>query len=76
MYNDDKEPIEIKRNIDLINATRLLEFNYDAVKKDFEKNNKDNDFNFVDFMSKRENLKGNEWMRDFLNADKEAKKNE
>ena len=57
----------------MINATRLLEFNYEAVKKDFLKNNKDNDFNFVDFMSKRENLKGNEWMRDFLKADKEVK---
>ena len=57
----------------MINATRLLEFNYEAVKKDFLKNNKDNDFNFVDFMSKRENLKGNEWMRDFINEDKEEK---
>lgn len=66
---------EIKRNIDLINATRLLEFNYEAVKKDFNKNNKDN--NFVDFMSKKENLdKNDEWMRDFLKADKEVKKNE
>ena len=65
---------EIKRNIDLINATRLLEFNYEGVKKDFNKNNKDT--NFVDFMSKKENLKDNEWMRDFLKADKEVKKNE
>ena len=65
---------EIKRNIDLINATRLLEFNYKAVKKDFIKNNKDDDF--VEFMSKKEVLKDNQWMRDFLKADKEAKKNE
>ena len=65
---------EIKRNIDLINATRLLEFNYEAVKKDFNENNKDT--NFVDFMSKKEMFKDNEWMRDFLKADKEVKKND
>lgn len=65
---------EIKRNIDLLNATRLLEFNYEAVKEWF---NKGSNEDFVEFKSKKENRDRNdEWMSDFLEADKEAKKNE
>lgn len=61
---------EIKRNIDLLNATRLLEFNYNAVKKLCEKE-QDKDYDFVKVMSKKDNLEGDEWMWEFLNADKE-----
>lgn len=64
---------EIKRNIDLINATRLLEFNYEAVKKDFNENNKEIDF--IEYMSK-DNSKDNNWIRDFIKTEKEKMKNE
>lgn len=64
---------EIKRNIDLLNATRLLEFNYKAVKKSFTENNKEIDF--IEYMSK-DNYKGNNWIRDFIKAEKEKIKNE